>query len=162
MVDRASRVALATEQPAYGQVRVANELRRRGLTISPAGVRCVWQRHDRETTHKRLKALEAKSAQGRLCSPKPRVAARRAGPASTTRRMAIRERVPGLLRGTGHLLCRHAQGGRPVYQQTFIDTFSKVVFAKLYDRKDPITAADLLNDRVVPFFASTTSSSAAC
>jgi len=39
-----------------------------------------------------------------------------------------------------------------VYQQTFIDTYSKVAFAKLYDRKTPITAADLLNDRVVPFF----------
>ena len=39
-----------------------------------------------------------------------------------------------------------------VYQQTFIDTYTKVAFAKLYDRKTPITAADLLNDRVLPFF----------
>ncbi|GJL61578.1 MAG: hypothetical protein NPIRA04_02320 [Nitrospirales bacterium] len=30
---------------------------------------------------------------------------------------------------------------------------SKVGFAKRYDRKTPITAADLLNDRVFPFFA---------
>lgn len=39
-----------------------------------------------------------------------------------------------------------------VYQQTFIDTYSKVVKAKLYTEKTPITAADLLNDRVLPFF----------
>ena len=39
-----------------------------------------------------------------------------------------------------------------IYQQTFIDTYSTVAFAKLYDRKTPITAADLLNDRVLPFF----------
>ncbi len=39
-----------------------------------------------------------------------------------------------------------------VYQQTFIDTYAKIGFAKLYDRKTPITAADLLNDRVLPFY----------
>ena len=39
-----------------------------------------------------------------------------------------------------------------IYQQTFIDTYAKIAFAKLYDRKTPLTAADLLNDRVVPFY----------
>ena len=39
-----------------------------------------------------------------------------------------------------------------IYQQTFIDTYAKVAFAKLYDRKSALTAADLLNDRVVPFY----------
>ena len=39
-----------------------------------------------------------------------------------------------------------------IYQQTVIDTYAKVAFAKLYDRKTPITAAEILNDRVVPFY----------
>src|SRR3712207_2422583 len=80
-------VAIALEQPAWGQVRVAEAVKRRGLSLSPAGGRCGWQRHGLETMKKRLKALEAKSAEDGLVLTEAR-SPRSSGPGLTMRPMA--------------------------------------------------------------------------
>jgi len=40
-------VKMAFDYPAFGQQRVCNELRKQGIFISAAGVRCVWQRQSK-------------------------------------------------------------------------------------------------------------------
>lgn len=145
-------VQIAVEQPALGQVRVANELRKRGMFISPCGVRCVWLRHDLETFAKRLAALEAKVAQEGLILTEAQMIALEQKKEQREAHGEIETEHPGYLGAQDTYYVGNIKGVGRIYQQTFIDTYSKVAMAKLYDRKNALTAADTLNDKVLPLF----------
>ncbi|MCS3933159.1 transposase InsO family protein [Bradyrhizobium elkanii] len=148
----AAVVELGIDQPAWGQVRVSNELRSRGLSISPFGVRAVWLRHDLANVKKRLTALEAKMAQDGLVLTEAQLVALERAKSEKEAHGEFESECPGYCGAQDTFYVGNMKGVGRIYQQTFIDTYSKVAFAKLYDRKTPITAAELLNDRVVPFF----------
>lgn len=139
------------DYPTRGQQRLANDLRLKGFEISPGGVRNVWLRHELETRHKRLLRLET-VAQGET--------------------IVLSEQQMQLLeRHSVDFRCRHIESSRPgellnqdtfywgtlkgvgkVYVQVVVDVFCSLAFAKVYTSKMPITACDLLYDRVLPFY----------
>ena len=145
-------VSIAVDNPALGQVRVSNELKKAGVFISPAGVRCVWLRHDLETFKKRLKALEAKVAQEGYILTEAQVSALEKAKEEKQAHGEIETYHPGYLGAQDTYYVGYIKGVGKIYQQTFIDTYAKVATAKLYDRKIALVAADTLNDRVIPLY----------
>ncbi|QFT54609.1 Integrase core domain protein [Microbulbifer sp. THAF38] len=154
-VDTAIEEAVLTyalQQPAHGQVRVSNELCKRGVFVSLSGVRSIWLRHDLANFKLRLKALEAKVTEEGLILTESQVQVlerkRHDGEACGE----IDTQHPGYLGSQDTFYAGTFKGDGRIYQQTYVDTYAKVAHCKLYTTKTPITAADLLNDRVLPFY----------
>lgn len=145
-------VKMAFDYPAYGQQRVCNELRKQGIFVSVGGVRSVWQRHDLEVFDKRLKALEARMAQDGIILTEAQMIALERKQEKREALGEIETEHPGYLGAQDTYYVGNIKGVGRIYQQTFIDTYSRVAFAKVYDRKNAITTADILNDRILPFF----------
>jgi transposase InsO family protein len=148
----AAVVKMAFDYPAFGQARASNELRKQGVFISAGGIRSVWLRHNLEVFDKRLKALEARIAQEGLILTEAQVIAMERKQERREAFGEIETEHPGYLGSQDTYYVGNIKGVGRIYQQTFIDTYSRVAFAKLYETKHAITSADILNDRVLPFF----------
>jgi len=143
----------AIDYPAHGQLRVSNELHKAGVFVSPSGVRSIWLRHGLANFKDRLQALEAKVAEQGLILTEAQVAALEKKRQDDEVSGEIDTAHPGYLGSQDTFYVGTFKGVGRVYQHTCVDTYSKVAFAKLYTTKTPITAADLLNDKVLPLFA---------
>ncbi|KTD13957.1 transposase (ISSod13) [Legionella israelensis] len=142
----------AVEYPAHGQQRTSNELRKKGVFVSGSGVRSVWLRHNLANFKDRLKALEAKVASEGILLTEAQIAALEKKKNDDEACGEIETVHPGYLGSQDTFYVGTLKGVGRIYQQTFVDTYSKVAFAKLYTTKTPITSADILNDKVLPFF----------
>jgi transposase InsO family protein len=145
-------VKYAIDFPAHGQVRVSNELRKAGVFVSPSGVRSVWLRHALENFKNRLKALETKVAKDGIILTEAQVQALERKKLDDEACGEIETVHPGYLGSQDTFYVGTLKGVGRIYQQTYVDTYCKVAQCKLYTTKTPITAADLLNDRVLPFY----------
>lgn len=154
-VDEAAERAVsdwAIAYPAHGQARTSNELRKTGVFVSGSGVRSIWLRHGLESFRKRLKALEEKVAREQFILTEAQVAALEKKKQDDEVHGEIETAHPGYLGSQDTFYVGTLKGVGRIYQQTFVDTYAKVAAAKLYTTKTPITAADLLNDRVLPMY----------
>ena len=146
-------IALAIENPALGQKRASWELRQKGIMVSSSGVRSIWLRNALETMKKRLKALEAHAAQEGILLTEDQMAALEKAKQKKEAHGEIESHHPGYLGSQDTYYVGTMKGVGRIYQQTFVDTYARVAICKLYTEKTAITAADLLNERVIPFFA---------
>ena len=138
--------------PTHGQTRVANELKKNGIQISAGGIRSIWQRHDLTLKALRLKRLEKWAAENTGVLTESQVQALETAKREKEAHGEVESPHPGFLLAQDTYYVGIIKGIGRIYQQTGIDTHSNLGFAKVYREKTALTAADLLNDKVLPLF----------
>lgn len=138
--------------PTHGQTRTSNELLKLGTTLSPSGVRSIWLRHKLENKSLRLKRLEKWAAENKGILTESQIAALEDQEQEKISTGEIETYHPGFLFGQDTYYVGYVKGIGKLYQQTGIDTYSNLGFAKLYLDKTSLCATDFLNDKVLPVF----------
>lgn len=140
------------EYPTHGQVRVSNELKKQDFQISAGGIRSIWLRHKIETKGLRLKRLEKWAAENNGILTEAQIQALEAAKEEAEVHGEIESPHPGFLLAQDTCYIGYIKGIGRLYQQTGIDTHANIGFAKLYIDRTSLTAADFLNDKVLPFY----------
>jgi hypothetical protein len=140
------------EFPTQGQTRAANELKKRGTIISAGGVRSIWLRHNLQTKGLRLKRLEQWAAETSNILTESQVQALEQAKQEQEAHGEVESPHPGFLVAQDTCYVGYIKGVGKIYQQTAIDTHSNTGFAKVYNDRTALAAADFLNDQVLPFF----------
>ena len=138
--------------PTHGQVRAANELKKKGIQISAGGIRSIWLRHDLQVKALRLKRLEAWAAENKNILTESQVQALEEAEEKRQAHGEVESPHLGFLIAQDTYYVGTIKGIGRIYQQTVIDTHANVGFAKVYKERTALTAADTLNDKVLPFY----------
>jgi transposase InsO family protein len=150
---RARIVELSLEHPAFGQQRIADQMALEGLSVCATSVRNVWKKEDLETKYKRLLRLEEKvMAKGFKLTEQQIRLLEKANPEFAERH--VQSDYPGYLLCQDTFYVGRLKGVGRIYLQAVVDTYGSFAFGKLYTSKRQETAADVLYDRVLPFYES--------
>jgi len=140
------------EFPTHGQTRVASELKKQGIMISPGGVRSVWLRHNLHLKRLHLQRLEKWAADKGEVLPESQVKALEEAKEAKEAHRDIESHHPGFLLAQDTCYVGTIKGVGRIYQQTAIDTHCNMGFVKLYGERISLATADFLNDKVLRFF----------
>jgi len=139
--------------PTYSYLRISDQLKLVGIGVSPSTVRAVWQRHGLTLRIHRLLWLEQKTAAqgGILTERQIRLLQKHRGRTGDPEQH-VEAPYPGYLLCQDTYFIGTIKGIGKIYMQSVVDAHCSLGFAKVYLSKVPMTAVDVLNDRVLPFY----------